>query len=150
MSDLVEGVCALVFSWPQHGPVSVLGVKGSKGLGLPGGKIEKSESPRFAVLRELAEETGYKYAVGRPLKSLPPRRADNWVLTHGFELVLAGLLGTPRGSHEGEPGWFSLTDMVRSPDARFPEYYLWAFRQCLGEEALRAAGFTSEEIEKSS
>jgi len=139
--------CVLVFSWPQNGPVSVLGTKGSKGLELPGGAVEESEHPRVTALRKFEEVTGCKYAVGRLRKPLPAHRADNWVLTHGFKYEIEGLIGKLRSSPEGEPGWFSLTDMVRSPNSRSPTYNLWAFKQCLGEEALRTVGFTEKELE---
>ena len=58
---------------------------------LPGGKVEHAEDPYDAVVREVAEETGYAVAVERLLGVDSRSRRASWVGRWGGELHSVGV-----------------------------------------------------------
>jgi 8-oxo-dGTP diphosphatase len=84
----------------------------------PGGKLEPGETPKRAVVREVAEETGLHLAAPMPHGALDlvfgdPARSR--LLVHVF--TCQSFTGRARGGREGTLRWY--------PEARLPYHRLW-------------------------
>lgn len=102
----------------------VLCVRAAGGLHLPGGGVEPGESEEVALLRELAEETGYEGQVVRTLG-----RADQYVVAEGegafrkrgvFFLVRVGARRS--GPTDHEPVWLDRETAQRELAAGFQRW----------------------------
>ncbi len=85
----------------------------------PGGKIETGESPRAALIREIAEELG---CVAAPGEALAP-------VTHAYETVKVCLV----------PFLARLTEAGAKPEAREHAALRWVTREEIGTMPMPAA-----------
>ncbi|TWT25254.1 NUDIX hydrolase [Planomicrobium sp. CPCC 101110] len=106
----------------------ILLVRSDRGTyGLPGGGVEKGESPAEALVREVAEETGYTSCqVGKKIGIVTEKRQDRFEENTYFQMVShyywCRLLDDTKVSqqpedHEWEPGtsavWIELAQAMR-------------------------------------
>jgi len=84
----------------------------------PGGHMEKGESPDAAAVRELAEETGIRVDIVRPLARKAVK--DGEILVHAFE---ADVDGEPHNEDD--------------PDSEFTEFR-WVDPKAMPQDVLRA------------
>ena len=116
---------------PTWQPVVALALEGTEGRWLmhrrpahkhhgglwefPGGKVEATENPREALVREIREELGIDIAAG----SLSPAGfADDLSATVGLPIVIllyktAQWAGQPQALEGGEVGWFTCEEIER-------------------------------------
>ena len=131
--NVSHGACVILTRRDENGGLLVLGLEGPKGTGLPGGRIDRSETPELAARRELEEETGLAVKPGVHMAPLLVRQTDNGDIAHGFWVQATETFGTLRPSKEGRPCWLKAGDLVRDrqgfPPVRFPKYNEWALRQ---------------------
>jgi 8-oxo-dGTP diphosphatase len=91
---------------------------------LPGGGLDHGEAPEDAVVREFAEETGYRVTVDRLLEvGSDHRMLANGTDFHGIYVIYAVTVlgGQPRAEVAGEYRWGRLGGALGSPrpaDAR--------------------------------
>ena len=62
----------------RDGLVAMVRRRDGSGWGLPGGKVEPGETPRDAVVREVAEETGLRVEVGDCVLVGPVGKVTVW------------------------------------------------------------------------
>lgn len=112
---ITEGDRILLAHWNEGG---------RSGWTLPGGGIEPGEDPEDAVVREIAEETGYQAEAGSLLgidsKVIPAehRFVPEAGPLHALRIVyrasiVGGRLTNERDGTTDEAGWFSLTGMPK-------------------------------------
>lgn len=86
--------------------------------GLPGGKVEKNETPVQAVIRETKEETGTDLS-SQPIETLQPVYVEytekNHFVYHTFRTQLLGDSGAIRINFEEHKGftWVTPTDALK-------------------------------------
>lgn len=78
---------------------------GRKGWSLPGGGIERGESPHDALRREVAEESGYRVEPGPLLGIYSTPFKDNLVLTFEADALSRGKWAP--NAEISEYGWFT-------------------------------------------
>jgi 8-oxo-dGTP diphosphatase len=88
---------------------------------LPGGKVEHGEDPYDAVVREVAEETGYAVAVDELLGVNSRRRVVPWGAPDGTDMQFVGLFYRVRitggelrdevGGSTDQAGWTDLAEV---------------------------------------
>src|SRR5262245_24364512 len=76
----------------------------------PGGKVERSEEPQTALVREIAEELGVDAAIGGPFAFLYHAYPGKCILLLTY---LTDLIGMPRPLGSAELGWFTRREVVR-------------------------------------
>lgn len=93
---------------------------GRSGWTLPGGGLEPGEHPADAVVREVAEETGYRVAVEELLgiDSLVAPAADRAEPLHSLRIiyrarVVGGELRHELDGSTDRAGWFTATEVDR-------------------------------------
>lgn len=102
---------------PEHKVLCVTN-RHYQGFGLPGGKVEKDEHPRFACEREVEEEVGLTLLDTRQIHKAPScTNHDRMVYVYW----VAYAVGTVRAVEEGtEVKWMSLDELIEcSPFAAF-------------------------------
>ena len=85
--------------------------------GLPGGKVNPSESIRHTAVREILEETNLKLDVDK-LTEIHGGPDDNGfiVITYAYEGTLRGEL---KQGDTGEPKWITWDELISGP---YPKY----------------------------
>jgi mutator protein MutT len=79
---------------------------------LPGGRLERGESPEQCLLREVREEVGLEVAIERLLDAraaTPAPGKEVFVLVYRCRLAAAGV--PVLSSEHRQAGWFSLAEM---------------------------------------
>lgn len=95
----------------------------------PGGKVEKGESAKQAVVRELEEEVGIQATTIYRYLSLNHDYPDK-TLTFDF-FIVSGFDGEPYGK-EGQPGeWVNITGLAEYP---FPEANEAVLKKLIGRD----------------
>lgn len=98
------GVFAAIFD--EEGRILLVrSATGRKGWSLPGGGIERGESPTDALRREVTEESGYRIDPGPLLGIYSTPFKDNLVLT--FEASIVGRGKWAPNSEISEYGWYA-------------------------------------------
>jgi 8-oxo-dGTP pyrophosphatase MutT (NUDIX family) len=91
--------------------------------GFPGGHVDRDESPRRAVLREVLEETGLKVTASRnPIEVFFYPVLDHHHLSHLFRCRIVGSEKIRRPKewrHEGELKWCSVKKKDVNPVVGF-------------------------------
>ena len=82
------------------------------GWGLPGGLLDRGETPAATVRREIREEVGLEIEVPRHATAVltPSRRHFNYVFTASVDDVTADAVATST-SEIADLGWFALDDL---------------------------------------
>lgn len=114
----MEAVAGIVFD-PTHASVLLVQRRDIPVWVLPGGGLEKGESPETAVCREIAEETGFQVEVIRKVAQYEPRNklAQR---THFFECRIIGGKSTT-GAESRSVQFFSTNRLPLLP----PPYPFW-------------------------
>lgn len=93
---------------------------------LPGGGLVHGETPELAVVREVAEETGYRVAVDRLLEVASDHRTlDNGTDFHGIYVIYAVtvLSGEPHAEAAGSTDGVDWVEIASLPDVPMLETF---------------------------
>ena len=91
--------------------------------GLPGGKVERNEDLKTAIVREMYEETGYVIASPEPVYTAFVPGQNNFICTTFIGNIVAHAPDAPRSlPYEGEVEWKWRETLIRhSPYADYNE-----------------------------
>lgn len=113
----IFAVCALIYD--AHGNILTVSRKHDPNdLGLPGGKVDRGESPAGALIREVKEETGYSITIKKLV--FQTLCQSKMVVTYLCEIDRTRTVNVTSSKETGKVGWHKPEDICEN--SSFAEY----------------------------